>query len=441
MDNSDQIDYMEMSLNPVIETGIKRRTDIITAIIFLCLIFVPTVLFWAMPDKKISEDENRSLQQLPVFSFEKLMSGKYTTEMGKYYADQFPFRNTFVGAKTIFSYAFFINENKGAVIAKDGWLIQRFDIYSEKSIAEKSANELGGDLTFAENMANIKNNCNYINIFAGNIKELFPDINLTVAVPPRKIDVMTNKLPAFFPVERHEKYYTELEKYINKDIYVDLLEVLRSRNDEYIYYKTDHHWTTLGAYYAYAGIYDAPSKESFAVEIASDDFYGTTWSKAGAKWIEPDIMEYYRFSNDDKYTTVIYNASGQKSNNEKESIAYNDNRKVLIGFYDRDILKTKDKYSFFLGGINAHISIYKIQKAGNPLPKEPENLLLITDSFGLCFAPFLVWHYDNIEMLDLRFFKENVYDFIRDNNIDEILILHCMENFSTQNNLIGLTLK
>ena len=420
--NNNKIDYMEMSLNPVIETGIKRRTDIITVIIFLCLIIVPTVLFWVMPDNKFSEAESRSLQQLPKFSVDDLISVKYTTAMGKYYADQFPFRNTFVSAKTIFSYMFLMNENKGAVIAKDGWLIQRFDKYSEKSIAEKSASELGGDLTFAENMANIKNNCGYINKFAENIKELFPEINLTVAVPPRKIDVMINKLPAFFPVDRHEKYFDELEKYINHDIYVDLLEVLRSHNDEYIYYRTDHHWTTLGSYYAYAGLYDAPSKEIYTIEKASENFYGTTWSKAGAKWIEPDIIEYYKISYEEEiFITEIHSAG---------------NSKILRGFYDREKLGTKDKYSSFLGGINAHITICR----GPQISYQPKKLLFIADSFGSSIAPFLAMNYD-IEMIDLRFFKENVYDFIRENNIDEILILACMENFSTQNNLIQLTLK
>jgi len=422
MEKNNNIDYMEMSVNPIIEHGIKRRSDILSIIIFLCLIIIPAVLFWVMPDKDFSDDENRSLQQLPPFSIDDFVSGKFTNNMAKYYSDQFPFRNTFVGAKTAFSYAFFINENKGAVIAKDGWLIQRFDKYSEKSIAEKSASELGGDLTFAENMKNIKNNCGYINQFYENIKELYPDIKITVAVPPRKVDVMTNKLPAFFPIERHEKYFDELEKYINQDIYVDLLKVLRSHNGEYIYYKTDHHWTTLGAYYAFAGLYAAPSKTSFNVETANENFYGTTWAKAGAKWIEPDIIEYYKIPYDEEiFITEIHGADGSK---------------ILRGFYDLEKLETKDKYSSFLGGINSRISICRAPQVSY----QPEKVLFIADSFGLCFAPFLALRYD-IEMIDMRFFNDNVYDFIQENEIRNILVLACMENLSTQNIFIKLTQK
>jgi len=426
MDNSNKINYMEMSVNPVIEYGIKRRADIFTVVIFLCLIIIPAVVFWIIPDQKVSEEENRSLQQLPAFSVGSLVAGKYTSSMAKYYADQFPLRNHLIGAKTLFSYAFGINENKGAVIAKDGWLIQRFDKYSEKSIAEKSAGELGGDLTFAENMANIKNNSGYINQFYENIKELYPDIKFTVAVPPRKIDIMTDYLPAHFPIERHEKYFDELHKYINYDIYASLLG-LKANGKKNLYYKTDHHWTTLGAYYAYDILgkkmgYTPLTLDHFTVETASENFYGTTWAKAGAKWIKPDRIEYYRIPDDDEiFITEIRGP---------------ENSKILKGFYDLEKLETKDKYSSFLGGINSHISIGR-----SPfISYQPEKLLLVADSFGLGIAPFLALHYD-IEMIDMRFFNGNVYDLIKEKKIGSILVLACMENLSTQNNLIKLTAK
>ena len=417
-------DYMKISTDPITETGINRRSDILIIVLFLCLIFVPAVLFWILPDIKISEDENRSLQQMPSFSVENLISGKFTNSMGKYYSDQFPFRNTFVGAKTLFSYAFYINENKGVVIAKDGYLIQRFDKYSEKSIAEKSSDELGGNLTFEENMANIKNNCGYINEFAENVKNLYPGIKLTVAVPPRKIDVMTNKLPAFFPVDRHEKYFGEFDKYINQDIYFNLPDILKQHSEEYIYYRTDHHWTTLGACYAYAALgekmgYEALPKDNYTIETASENFYGVIWSKAGAKWIEPDTIEYYRISFDDEiFITAIHGADSQR---------------ILNGFYDREKLETKDKYSSFLGGINSHITICR----GPSVSNQPEKLLLISDSFGQSLAPFLAQHYD-IEIIDTRFFVGNIYDFIEEYKIGNILVLINMESLSTQNNLVKL---
>jgi len=208
---------------------------------------------------------------------------------------------------------------------------------------------------------------------------------------------------------------------------------LRPHNGEYIYYKTDHHWTTLGAYYAYASLgakmgYEPFIKDSFEIETATEDFYGTSWSKAGAKWIKPDRIEYYNmidylvYGGQDMFYTKIYGAE----------------EKTLQWFYDRDKLNTKDKYSSFLGGINSRISVYVSDRIEFLKPRK--KLLLIADSFAQSLAPFLAMDYD-IEIIDMRFFNDNIYDFIKEYNITDILILTNMENLSTQNNLIKLTRK
>ena len=409
--------------------GKNFNADIFLIAIFLCAVFIPAVLFWVMPDNLISKDENRSLQQIPEFSIDDFLSGKFTGKINKYYADQFCFRDFFVGAKVLFSYGFMINENNGALISGDGYLISRFDRYSEKSIAEKSFDELGGSLTFGENMANIENNCGYINEFFENAKNLYPGINTVFASPPRKIDAMINELPAFFPLDRHEKYFGELKKHINLDIYCDLLDIMRSHNGEYIYYKTDHHWTTLGAYLAYFALggkmgYEPLQKDEFTVETASEDFYGVVWSAAGAKWIKPDKIEYYRTENEEEaFETKIHTANDPI---------------VINGFYDLGKLETRDKYASFLGGINSHISVSMTSMANECSGRK--KLMLISDSFGQSLAPFLARHYD-IEIIDTRFFNKNIYDFIGEFGITDILILVNMENFSTQNNLVKLMRK
>ena len=397
----------------------RNITDIITVLAFLFIICAFTILFFALPDEKFSDEENRALQQFPKFNFDNLISGKFTDDIGKYYADQFPFRNTFVGAKTAVSYALLLNQNKGAVIAKGGYIIQRYDLYDDVEA------NFDMDFTFNETMQYIKSNCGYINTFKENLAEI-GDINLIFAVAPRKIDVMTNKLPAFFPIERNQIYYDKLEENINQDIYHDLKSVLLSKNDEYIYYRTDHHWTTLGAYYAYLSLgekigYEPPNPQGYNIEKVSDDFYGTTWSRAGAKWIPPDEIYYYRFYDDTgMYITEIHG------------------RKTINGFYDFEFLQKKDKYASFIGGINARTSIYPNTRVSYIEPRK--KLLLITDSFGQSIVPFLALHYD-LEIIDLRFFTDNIYDLIIDSNIHDVLILHGMESLSTQNSLVKLLTK
>ena len=388
----------------------KSIWELLTVVSFLCLVFIPAVLFWIVQN-----------QPFPKFSVDELASGKFVDKINKYYADRFPARGLFVGSKTLF-------ENRETLIAKEGYLISRFDIYSEKSISEKSSDELGGNLTFAENMANIQNNCGYINDFFGTVRDGHPGINTTFACPPRKVDALTDKLPAFFPVERHEKYFRELEAHIDPDIYCELPGVMRLHSGEYIYYRTDHHWTTLGAYYAYAALgekmgYTPLPKDGFAIETASESFYGVMWSRAGASWIKPDTIEYYRLPNeDDTYETAIHTAADPI---------------VLRGFYDRGKLETGDKYASFLGGINSHISIASTAALGDGGRRK---LLMISDSFGQSLAPFLARHYD-VEIIDTRFFNRHIYAFVAEYGITDILILVNMENLSTQSNLVKLMRK
>ena len=384
-------------------------------------------MFWVLPDTNFSETENRSLQSLPKFSLGDYVSGKYQNKLNKYYSDQFITRDHLINAKTLFMFMLNINENKDEVFAKSGYIISRFDKYSEKSISEKSSDELGGNLTYLEYIKNIENNCTYIKLFYENILDLFPDINFTVSVPPRKVDVLKFVLPAFFPLERHEKFFEAFEFNINPKIYFSLLETLDSHSSEYIYYKTDHHWTTLGAYYAYAALgekmgYEPLLKSDFEIEIASNDFYGANWFRAGAKWIKPDTIEYY---NDKK---------GYVFSTQRHGLELN----IIDGFYDRKKLETNDKYASFLGGITSHISI-NLDGPETPIP-ERKKLLLIADSFGQSLASFLALHY-NIELIDMRFFSANIYDFIMEYNINDILILQNLESLATQANLAKLTRK
>ena len=419
-------------MNNNMKVNNKNITDVITSAIFLIIIFFFAVLFFALPDKKHSDEENRSLQQIPAFNSDTLISGRFTDDIGKYYADQFPLRNIFVGMKTAVSYAFLINQNNGAVIAKDGYIIQRHDLYDGIEA------NFDLDLSFNETMQYIKSNCEYINIFRENLKE-FGNINLIFAVAPRKIDVMVNKLPAFFPADRNQVYYNTLEENINHDIYHDLKSVLLSKNDEYIYYRTDHHWTTLGAYYAYCSLMEKLGvskrepfyqeiypigKEHFLIEKVSSDFYGTTWSRAGAKWIKPDDIYYFR--QEDKLEAEIFMTEIH-------------GRKIFEGFYDFELLQAKDKYASFTGGINARTSVY-LKPDAEYYPNGRGKLLLVTDSFGQSIVPFLVWHYD-LEIIDLRFFNGNIYDLIIDLKISDVLILQGMESLSSQNNLVKLLTK
>ncbi|MCL2816008.1 MAG: DHHW family protein, partial [Oscillospiraceae bacterium] len=151
----------------------------------------------------------------------------------------------------------------------------------------------------------------------------------------------------------------------------------------------------------------------FNTVIAANDFYGTTWSKAGMKWINPDIIWFFRYDGDEDFVTVI-----------------KDSQKEFNGFYDFSYLERKDKYGAFISGNNARVDVTgpsRVNDDGEEI-KRPK-MLLVKDSFAHSIVPFLAYHYDLV-IIDLRYFRDSVARIVYNEKIDRILFLHNMQNFS-----------
>lgn len=370
----------------------RKGSDFLTVFLMIVILFGFCVCIFILPDQVYSEQENRYLQQFPkIFSSEegtlweriengtfldRLFDGSFTGKIADYYSDQFPLRDLFVGWKASFETLLGKRENNNVVIGENGNIIVRKDYFDRKEI-EKTA-----DL---------------FERFDAAIEKL--GLNLTVSVAGRNQDVLSSFLPVGFPRNTSEELWETIDTQMGekKFDYCNLMTPLKSHadNGEYVYYKTDHHWTTLGAYYAYCEVITALGKEPFAldtfvVETVSEEFYGTTWSSSGMKWIAPDCMEYFRYEGDENFTTEILD-TGRK----------------FDGFYDLSFLKKKDKYSSFISGNN---EVVKISQK-NP-SVERETLILFKDSFAHSLVPFLARHYDLI-LYDLRYTKQSMYEVLQ----------------------------
>jgi len=191
---------------------------------------------------------------------------------------------------------------------------------------------------------------------------------------------------------------------------------------EPVWYKTDHHWTTLGAYHAYAALgelcgYEPAPLDRFRVEVAADDFRGTTVSASGFNWIGGEEMHFYRYDGDENYAVEIL-LGGEVA-------------RTLDGFYDRSYLEKKDKYAAFLSSNNGHMRIRSASGEARP------TMLLIKDSFAHSVVPFLAQHYD-LEILDLRYYRSSVAGFLAEHPVDRVLILVGVDTLATSNLLTGL---
>ena len=368
-------------------SGERRFSDRLLIITLSAIIVIFGVLIFLLPRAEFSEEENRPLADFPEFSIDALISGEFTEGIADFYSDRFPLRNLFVGIKAAAEKLMLKGENNGVIAGEDGYIIERLE-YS--------------DADYETLTANLK----AIEIFRKYAAEQGYDV--TAALAPRAVDVMTSKLPPLYGQERNEAVWATAAELAPSAL--TFTEMLRERADfgEQVWYRTDHHYTTLGAYYIYFALgeslgYTPYPLEFFDIETASEDFLGTTYSASGMKWVKSEKIELFRYENDEKY-----------------SVRWDGGE--LSGFYDRSYLDKKDKYSVFLGGNHALTSV----KGEGEKP----TLLLLKDSFSHALTPFLALHFD-IELVDLRLYSKSAAKLLEEIKPDEILIYYGIDTLAT----------
>ena len=357
----------------------KNQSKLITFLFvgFISLFFVLGIF---MPKREFSEMENRTLAQFPSFSFKSFFSGEYTADIGKYLTDQFPFRDEWVGLKYFSERALLKTENNGVFFGKDGALYDVFET-PDPELLEKNFQSVE---SFAEN--------------AG--------IPVSFSLIPSSAYVYKENLPDNAVCFDQQ---TMLNRAENINGYFDLSQPLLDAKDGYIYYRTDHHWTSDGAYEAYKAICEDMGLNPYerVFRKSYEDFYGTLYSNSGARLIESDTVDTYETAD-----ITVYDAEGKE-----------------MSFYDDSYADRKDKYSVFLGGNHG---LLKIVNGEN---KDGEKLLLIKDSYSNSLLPYLTHNFSEIHVYDLRFNKTSVAKYIEENGIDRALVLYSCDNFASDTNI------
>lgn len=330
---------------------------------FLCLLFsallaLPVCLMLLWPAEDFSPTENRMLATFPTLTAETFLDGSYTVGIGKFLADRFPFRETLLKVKASTELLAGKRQNGGVFFGKD--------MYQIKRLEECDIEMLKQNKQAATNMAA------HLETGGKPVATLYA---------PRAIDVLGNKLPNGYPQSASETPWEILPR-------SPLTEILseKATRGEMIWHRTDHHWSTLGAYYAYEFLGDALGYtplplSAFRAETVKEDFLGTSASASLFPIARPDRIVRYRFEGDENFTVTDL-STGQTRH----------------GFYDDEKLSTADAYASFLGGNFAHLRIEKSGGESRPL------LLVIKDSYANCLVPFLARHFD-IEMLDTRYIR------------------------------------
>ena len=359
------------------------RNKIITS--FFCLLLAVSALIGLlMPDRYYSEREKRTLTQKPKFTVANFISGEFSDELEKYLTDQVPLRDGWVTMKTYMELAIGKRESGGVYICKDKYLMDKFTSYSKKQLVANAA----ALVDLQEKLA-------------------AEGISMNTILVPMAAQVLTDKLPAYAPVA---DYAAILQVLTDAGVdTTDVLSALVAHSSENIYYRTDHHWTSLGAYYAYCawrGI--EPNVDEWTQEVLCDDFYGTTWNKVPLPTVPAEeITAWYKHIN--------------------RSVSYNNGQYETDSIYERKYLSGSDQYAVFLNSNQAQTVIEGSGKSGK--------LLLIKDSYGNTFSQFPVEDYAEVHVLDLRFFKGDVTEYAKENDITDALALYGVQNFVKDTNL------
>lgn len=359
----------------------KKHNDLIQLLCFSLFIALFAVLLLVLPSRSFSETENRVLAGTPDFSLSAFFSGDFGSDFERWITDQFPFRDSWVSLKARAERLSGKTENNGVFFCGEETLMNRFPEPDERSLDSA----LDALRALSEHA----------------------DCPVYLSLIPSSAAVWPERLPAHADTADEPALIKRLYSSCGVNT-IDTLSALKAHADEDIFYRTDHHWTTLGAYYAYAaaagamGLSPVPLSE-FTPETVSDSFYGTIYSSSGVRWLPPDSIQ--RFVPDAGAAVTKYEGPDE----------------ISVPVYDAEKLGMKDKYSYFFGGNTPRMVIRTGQEGGR--------LLLIRDSYSDCELPFFFAHFSEIHVLDLRYYRQSVAEYIRANGFDGILVNYGLSDF------------
>ena len=374
----------------------RKVQEKLVGIIFILTLFLFLIINVIVPDREKSVQENRMLATKPKFRLSSLISGDYDEKFEAYMDDQFVGRDMWRKLKVTVDRIGGSRLENGVYIGTNGQLLEQIEVADENHLA-----------------ANIK----AIKSFS----ESQSKIPVRMMLVPDAANVLNHSLPALAKPEDQTQMFSMVRKDLGDSVeWIDVSTELNKHKTEKIYYKTDHHWTTLGAFYAFQAA--APSlgiegdlSGNYVSYAVSDSFNGMLASKSGVNLGEKEQIDIYVPTEEDTDLIVDYVDEGKRS----------------TSLYDSSKLKEKDQYTVFLGGNSSLLDIRTVSTS-------TKRLLLVKDSFANSFIPFLTPYYREIVVVDPRYYSGTINDLMDSYRISEVLFLYSGNTFFKDNNLSGV---
>lgn len=367
----------------------RRRQGIWLSILLLLTILSVQTLHLLTPDREYSDQENRKLAQAPAFSWAALTDGSYFSGLESYLADQFAGRDFWISLQLRFGRFLGQREFNGVLLCEDDYLMEP---------------------PAAPNEASLSRNLEAVNAFA----DAHPEVTMQMAVIPNAACVLSEKLPENIPVRDQKADLQRLAERLRGVTFLDATPALEAHSGEALYYRTDHHWTSLAARYAFEAL--APSMgisqpvTDYEVYPVSTNFEGTLASRSGCHAVRDQIEVYVPKSDVDFY------------------VVYEESKETTASLYARDCLEQKDQYTVFFGGNHPRIDITTTAETGR-------SLLLFKDSYANCFVQFLTPYYERIVIIDPRYYYGNAEAILSRQGITDVLYLYNANTFFADSSL------
>jgi len=370
----------------------SKKFNVFLSALFCAFIGGVCVISLLLPDKDFSPLENRFLQKPPRLSAENLADGKFMEAAEDYVSDHIVGRDFWVAAKAWSERLSGKQENEGVYFGKQDTLINRV----KDPDPEKLEQDTG-----------------HLDTLVGNVS-----VPVYFGLIPSAAEIWRDRLPAGAPTADERAVIDQLYFSTGAST-IDLYGALEAHSEEDLYYRTDHHWTSLGAFYGANAIFEAMGLEPIRLEdytktTVSDQFYGTSFSTSGLRWLPPDSIDAYVPDQGIKVTSYF------KGTPEEGSL------------YVESWLAEKDKYSYFLGGRQP---LCVVEKEGSTGPR----VLVIRDSYSDSLAPFLTERFSEVHLFDPRDNLTSIKNYVEEHEIDAVVVLYSFANFTTDQNLFVLS--
>ncbi len=432
----------------------KLRLDAILFVVLLSLLGIANFMNFDKPI--VSELENRALKKKPEFSFTGLFSGSFFKDYEEYYSDTFILRDNLVRvSKDLNHLMAFMGPDISIVTAYDDLQTpQESNEPTDKEPKPATETPVDGTQAPSETDHNVKpgkenkeespkdfgdgKNMGYWMVVDGQAVQLFKfnkesceyysqvlnkyneklgsDVKIYSMIPPTASEFL--KLKKYKGItDSQNDALGFLESKLNSSISsVNVYDALSKHSEEYTYFRTDHHWTALGAYYAYASFMEDKGEVPIALDqyeaIDLGDFLGSSYTKTLDKSLEKNPDKVIAYKPLTAYEYLMFLEGKEKKSD------------LIDMKYAGEINK---KYNAFLSGGGAIWSVVKTDV------KNGKKLMVVKDSFGNALVPFLLPHYEEIYVVDSRFYSisftgKNIVEFVKDNGINEVLFTIYMED-------------